>query len=68
VINMARALGISVIAEGVENEAQAGALRTLGCHYAQGFHYSPAVPADVFGDFLTCAAADMARQPVEEIS
>ncbi|HEV3128492.1 MAG TPA: bifunctional diguanylate cyclase/phosphodiesterase [Solirubrobacteraceae bacterium] len=68
VINMARALGISVIAEGVENEAQAGALRTLGCHYAQGFHYSPAVPADVFGAFLTCAAADMARQPVEEIS
>jgi diguanylate cyclase (GGDEF)-like protein len=68
VINMARALGISVIAEGVENEAQAAALRTLGCDFAQGFHYSPPVPADVFGAFLTCAAADMASGPVEGVS
>jgi diguanylate cyclase (GGDEF)-like protein len=61
VINMARALGISVIAEGVETEPQAEALRALGCDYAQGFHYSPPVPADVFGAFLTCAASDVAR-------
>lgn len=61
VINMARALDMAVIAEGVENEPQAEVLRALGCDYAQGFHYSPPVPADVFGAFLTCAAADMAQ-------
>ncbi len=62
VINMARALDISVIAEGVETEDQAGSLRAMGCDYAQGFHYSPPVPGDVFSTFLTCAAADRAAQ------
>lgn len=60
VINMARALGISVIAEGVESEDQAGTLREMGCDYAQGFHYSRPVPAEVFGTLLTTAASERA--------
>jgi EAL domain-containing protein (putative c-di-GMP-specific phosphodiesterase class I) len=35
---MAHALGLVVVAEGVENEAQLIELRRLGCEYAQGFH------------------------------
>ena len=41
VVSMASALGLGVIAEGVESEAQAAALRALGCPLAQGYHFGP---------------------------
>ncbi len=44
IIGMARALSLDVIAEGVENEAQLSELRRLGCDYAQGHLFSPALP------------------------
>ena len=37
IISLAHALRLDVVAEGVENEAQADALLQLGCHRAQGF-------------------------------
>ena len=37
VIDMARSLGLAVIAEGVETEAQRAALAAQGCNYYQGF-------------------------------
>jgi diguanylate cyclase (GGDEF)-like protein/PAS domain S-box-containing protein len=40
VLQLANALGVRAIAEGVETVAQADALRDLGCVYAQGFHYA----------------------------
>lgn len=40
VIDLGRNLGLNVIAEGVEDAAQAMRLRELGCHEAQGFHYA----------------------------
>jgi predicted signal transduction protein with EAL and GGDEF domain len=45
-VALARGLNLSVVAEGVETEGQAAALRALGCDQAQGFLYSPPVPAD----------------------
>ncbi|MFA6125021.1 putative bifunctional diguanylate cyclase/phosphodiesterase [Sphingomonas sp.] len=43
VIDMARSLGLTVIAEGVENEAQLEALAAEGCQIYQGFLCSEAV-------------------------
>ncbi len=43
---LGRALGLRVVAEGVESAAAASVLRAIGCDLAQGFHYSPPVPAD----------------------
>jgi EAL domain-containing protein (putative c-di-GMP-specific phosphodiesterase class I) len=34
-----------VVAEGVETEQQRAALEALGCEAAQGYLFSPAVPA-----------------------
>jgi EAL domain-containing protein (putative c-di-GMP-specific phosphodiesterase class I) len=51
-VALAGHLGLSVTAEGVETEDQALALRRLGCPGAQGFLYSPAVPADRLGEML----------------
>ncbi|HEU0054763.1 MAG TPA: EAL domain-containing protein, partial [Longimicrobium sp.] len=43
VVTLARNLDLAVIAEGVETEEQMAELRRLGCEYAQGFHFSPAL-------------------------
>jgi EAL domain-containing protein (putative c-di-GMP-specific phosphodiesterase class I) len=40
VISMGRALGVNVVAEGVESEDQATLLQTLGCTLAQGYLFS----------------------------
>ncbi|RYE79312.1 MAG: DNA polymerase III subunit delta [Myxococcales bacterium] len=45
-VSLARGLNLKVVAEGVETEGQAAALRALGCDQAQGFYYSPPVPAE----------------------
>jgi diguanylate cyclase (GGDEF)-like protein len=46
VINMARALGSGVTAEGVETEEQLAALQALGCERVQGFLLMEPVGAD----------------------
>jgi predicted signal transduction protein with EAL and GGDEF domain len=49
-IVLAATLHLATVAEGVEQPEQAAALAELGCHLAQGYHFSRPVPA-----------ADMAR-------
>ena len=48
ILQMARALGMEVIAEGVETEAQRAYLSGKGCDEYQGFLCSPALPPDEF--------------------
>ncbi len=45
VIKLAHALGLKVVAEGVETTQQLEVLRSLECDYAQGFLFSRPVPA-----------------------
>jgi diguanylate cyclase (GGDEF)-like protein/PAS domain S-box-containing protein len=45
VIAVAHSLGLRVVAQGVESEAQVALLRSLGCDEVQGFLWSPPVPA-----------------------
>ena len=40
IINLAHSLGLDVIAEGVETEAQLEILRSLGCEYGQGYFFA----------------------------
>jgi diguanylate cyclase (GGDEF)-like protein len=47
VIELADALGIVSVAEGVENAETADRLREYGCQVAQGHYFSPPVPARV---------------------
>ena len=46
VIDMARSLGLSVIAEGIETEVQLALLAAEGCQYYQGFLCSRAVTSE----------------------
>jgi len=52
VIVLAKTLGMTTIAEGVETEAQLGFLRSLHCKEMQGYLYSPPLPADEFAALL----------------
>jgi diguanylate cyclase (GGDEF)-like protein len=50
IIDMASALEIDAIAEGVEDEHQLATLQSLGCHFAQGFYFArPRPAADIMG-------------------
>lgn len=44
VVSISHALGISVIAEGVETQAQVGRLMRWGCHLGQGYLYGRSMP------------------------
>jgi diguanylate cyclase (GGDEF)-like protein len=46
IVNMARALALRVVAEGVETREQLTILRELGCDEHQGYFYSKPLPAD----------------------
>jgi EAL domain-containing protein (putative c-di-GMP-specific phosphodiesterase class I) len=45
VVDLAHALNLDVIAEGVEDATTAARLADLGCEYLQGYHFSRPLPA-----------------------
>lgn len=51
-IVLAHSLGLDLVAEGVETEAQRDYLKNLGCDLFQGFLYSKPLPADQLVPFL----------------
>lgn len=51
IIAMGRNLNLSVIAEGVETEAELIFLRENGSEEVQGWYFSPALPADEFAEW-----------------
>ncbi len=52
-VNMAHALGIEVVAEGVENDRQLEQLRALGCERAQGYLFAPPLPAEPLSELFS---------------
>lgn len=52
ILSLARSLDLDVIAEGVETRAQLAALASLGVPRAQGFLWSPAIPANEIDAWL----------------
>jgi signal transduction histidine kinase len=47
-MGVAKALGLYVVAEGVEDARQLAELQRLGCLFGQGYLWSPAVDGDLF--------------------
>ena len=52
VIGMGRSLGLLLVAEGVENDADLSFVREQGFDFAQGYHYAAAMPAWELRDWL----------------
>jgi EAL domain-containing protein (putative c-di-GMP-specific phosphodiesterase class I) len=52
IIQMGRGLGLQVVAEGVESDAQRAWLRAHGCHAQQGYFSGGPMAADEFEGWL----------------
>jgi diguanylate cyclase (GGDEF)-like protein/PAS domain S-box-containing protein len=52
IVDLARALGVATIAEGIETSAELELLQQLNCQAGQGFLWSPAISPDRLGELL----------------
>ena len=58
IVTMSRALGLTVVGEGVENAAQARFLKALGCDLLQGFLFQRPAPAALIEGLLGIGACN----------
>lgn len=58
---MGNTLNLDVVAEGVETAAQAGALRRIGCGFAQGYHFGRPMAANDIAQVVIVGAHSAAR-------
>ena len=63
-VQMARGLGMEVIAEGVETLEEMDQMLALGCQYMQGYLFSKPIPKDRFEEEATSESAPW-RMPVQ---
>jgi EAL domain-containing protein (putative c-di-GMP-specific phosphodiesterase class I) len=57
-INLAWSIGLSTIAEGIEDEDTARRLNDLGCNIAQGYFFARPMPASAVAAWLKQAQAE----------
>jgi diguanylate cyclase len=62
VVDLAHVLGVTTVAEGVENIETAERLREFGCEVAQGYYYSPPVSAAAMMNMLAAGHPKRATQ------
>ena len=55
VIDLAAALNMKVITEGVETFRQFEALSSMGCRLFQGYYFSRPIPIGEFEEFFRCS-------------
>jgi EAL domain-containing protein (putative c-di-GMP-specific phosphodiesterase class I) len=58
IITIARQFKLDVVAEGVENQSTLEVLARMGCDYAQGYLFAPALNAEQLGVWLRRNAGD----------
>jgi len=63
IIGLGHTLDLRVVAEGVEGELEAQALRAAGCDELQGYHYARPMPAEALADWLGARADLSLREP-----
>jgi EAL domain-containing protein (putative c-di-GMP-specific phosphodiesterase class I) len=52
IVELARVMGMDVVAEGIETREQYNLLRQLGCRYGQGFLFARPAPAETVSRML----------------
>jgi len=56
IVDLAQALDVALVAEGMETAAETSELRRLGCDVGQGFHFSPPLGAEELERLLAAGA------------
>lgn len=64
-VEMARALHLQTIAEGVETEGQRTALQDFGCDYQQGFYYAPTLEMETLIEIMD-TTLEQSREKLRE--
>ncbi len=62
-IRLAHTLGLEVVAEGIEEQTAERFLADRGCDTGQGFLYAPAMPPNLFIDYVRSSTARKPRPP-----
>ncbi len=68
IVRLAKALHLSVIAEGVETNIQREQLRDVGCTQAQGFLFSAAIPAEAIDAMMAAGGRVSPTQALPQAS
>jgi EAL domain-containing protein (putative c-di-GMP-specific phosphodiesterase class I) len=71
VIGLARRLGMTIVAEGIETPSQLQAVRSLGCHFGQGFLLGRPLGAERFAETYIAGAASeeaLSRPPFKSLT
>jgi EAL domain-containing protein (putative c-di-GMP-specific phosphodiesterase class I) len=63
IVQMARALDLAVVAEGIETDEQAEAITELGCDVGQGFLFARPVTPDRLAETIAAVDATLQRRP-----
>ncbi|HTJ30624.1 MAG TPA: EAL domain-containing protein [Acidobacteriaceae bacterium] len=63
ILELARVLGMDVIAEGIETLEQAQRLTAMGCRYGQGYFFAAPLPADAIESLLSAVDPPFAIEP-----
>jgi diguanylate cyclase (GGDEF)-like protein/PAS domain S-box-containing protein len=63
IIDLANAMGLSAVAEGVETKDQVTELTMLGCGVAQGFYFSQPLQVEEFDGLLTAESLGLSDRP-----
>jgi len=64
IISLARNMGLKVVAEGVETEAQLEHLKDLQCGFGQGFFFSHPVTAEQTEELISQSASESDKSDV----
>ena len=67
ILEMAATMGLEVVAEGIETQAQLLALRARGCVLGQGFHFSRPVPPEALESILAVGRLPLPRRRLQAV-
>ena len=68
IVELARVLGMDVVAEGIETREQDALLRQLGCRYGQGFLFSRPQPAEKISRMLQLPGRILAESDLVDVT
>ena len=67
IVELGRALGLEIVAEGIETQTQARWFRSLGCQYAQGYYFAEALGAADAGAYLAVHGRTDEPEPIASL-